>query len=96
MPYDYYRYTSYGIKKLLENQGFEIIEEKRLTSYIQILYQMKAEYYRHRFEGKKNFMIRIYKRIAIFSQIVKGIVLSKILPDNWSLYGDNLVLCRKV
>ncbi len=94
-PYDYKRYTSFGIIKLLENEGFEIISSKKATSYIEMIYQLKAEYYRYIFAEKKPWVRHFIQRTLISFQTLKGMIISSLLPENWSLYGDNIVLCRK-
>ena len=96
IPFDFKRYTSFGIKELLTNQGFEVIDVKKSTNYIEMIYQMKAEYYRYIFADKPPRIRHFVQRTLISFQTMKGRILNKILPDNWSFYGDNIVLCRKV
>jgi SAM-dependent methyltransferase len=35
-PYDYFRYTSFGLKRLLEEAGFEIVEQKRAGTGVRV------------------------------------------------------------
>ncbi len=96
VPYDYRRYTSYGIKTFLSNHGFEIVDCIKSTNYIEMIYQMKAEYYRYCFQNIKSATLRhFFQRTVISFQTLKGLVFSKILPRNYSLYGDNIILCKK-
>jgi len=37
MPYDFRRYSSYGIKKEVENSGFTIIKQEKLTKGIRVI-----------------------------------------------------------
>ena len=96
-PYDFHRYTGYGIKELLEKHGFEVIESRKSTSYIEMIYQMRAEYYRDLCQNINSKIRRkLINKIVIPFQIIKGLVLSKTLPKTWSFYGDNIVLCKKL
>ncbi len=96
VPYDFKRYTSYGIIDLLKKQGFEIIRVKKSTSYLEMIYQMKAEYYRYLF-SKKSPIVRHFMQGTIISfQNFKGTVMNRIFPKNATFYGDNIVLCKKL
>ena len=44
IPYDFERYTSYGIKHLLEKHGFEIVNLMKTTNYIETIFQMLCAY----------------------------------------------------
>ncbi len=97
VPYDFKRYTSFGIRIELEKHGFEILDYRKTTSFIEMIYQMKAEYYRAQFSGIKSLKIKhLLQRTIISFQTLKGVIMSKILPEDWSFYGDNIVLCKKV
>ncbi len=47
IPYDFGRYTSFGIIDLLQKNGFEIIELRKSTCYVEALATMSAEYVRY-------------------------------------------------
>ena len=97
-PYDYVRYTSYGIKRILRSHGFVIKRLNKSASYIEMIYQLKAEYVRY--EIDKIFpdgrVGRNLKRILIIPIMIKGIIMNWIFPENDSLYGNNVVLCQKI
>ena len=96
IPYDFHRFTSYGIIELLSDHGFETIELYKSTSYIEMIYQMKAEYYSYMFRNSRSFLLKTLVQLFVVSfQTMKGIVFSHFLPDNSSFYGDNVVLCIK-
>jgi SAM-dependent methyltransferase len=43
IPYDFYRYTQYGLRKLLDENGFEVMELERLEGYYGTLaYQFES------------------------------------------------------
>jgi len=44
IPYDYWRYTSFGSNYFLSEKGFEIIEQNKSGNYIETLVQMFSSY----------------------------------------------------
>lgn len=98
IPYDFRRYTSYGIVKLLEENGFEIIEQRKSTKSVQMIFQLWQEYIRDLFSriSKNGVFQLIIQLLLIFPATIIGLVLSFILPDSDGFYGDNIILCKKV
>ena len=95
LPHDYARYTSCGLEKLLQRHGFKIIHLTKSCNYIEILYQMKAEYYRCHSSLKGAFIRRLVQLTLIFWTSLKGIFFGRVLLKDYSLYGNNIVVCRK-
>lgn len=47
-PFDFARYTSYGLRALLERNGFEVLELRKTTSGVRAIGQMAIAYlYQH-------------------------------------------------
>lgn len=44
VPYDYARYTSFAMKHLLNKHGFEIVEEKKSSHFINVIIQLCCIY----------------------------------------------------
>lgn len=96
IPFDYGRYTSFGIKSLLKQHGFKVIKLKKSTNYVEMIYQMKMEYIRCEIFKINNPTIRHFlQRVIIAPLAIKGSIMQLILPKNMSFYGDNIVLCKK-
>lgn len=95
IPYDFNRFTQFGIEKCLKKHGFTIVESRKSTNYLEVVYQMKAEYYRYQFRNMSPRIRHIVQRTIISFQTLKGIIMSRILPVNWSLFADNIVMCKK-
>lgn len=94
-PYDYARYSSFGLKYLLEQHGFEIIENKKSGNDFRIFAQLlNAFIYKI---VKRNKVIKRLSTFCFMSFIsVGGILLSRILPQNNDLYLDNIILAKKI
>lgn len=94
-PYDYARYSSFGLKSLLEKAGFEIIKHIKTVNNFGIIYQMTNAYF---YKITRNIpVVKQLTTLFISSFItIFGILISKILPKNNDLYLDSVVLARKV
>jgi SAM-dependent methyltransferase len=94
-PYDYGRYTSFGLKYLISKKGFEIIDQRKSGNYVETLAQMFSSYmYTILCKGNKYISI-IVSFFFCAPVLIFGIVLQKILPKNSNLYLDNIILARK-
>lgn len=93
-PYDYARYSSFGLAHLLNQHGFEIIESKKSINDFRIFAQLLNAYIYK--TTQKNKVIRQLFTFFVMSTItIIGILLSKILPKNNDLYLDNIILAKK-
>lgn len=97
-PYDFGRYSHYGLEYLLNKHGFEVIERKKSGTYIQTIYQMKCCYWEKKIlVGVKNTIIyHLLSLIFITPITVRGLFWSMVLPDSDELYMDNIVFVKKV
>jgi SAM-dependent methyltransferase len=94
-PFDYARYSSFGLRHLLENHGYDIIEHRKSMDDIRVIFQMINAYIykqtvtRH---GKLNLLVNVML-MSPFN--ILGEIFVRILPRNTDLYLDNIVLARK-
>jgi SAM-dependent methyltransferase len=93
-PYDYARYSSFGLKSLLERNGFEIIKHRKSVNDFRVIAQLINGYiYKLTY---KYWVVKTLSTVFIMSFIsVGGIVISFLLPKNEDLYLDNIILARK-
>jgi len=95
-PIDYARYSSFGLKYLLEQHGFEILDQRKSVADIRVIFQLIAGYiYKITITQSKvlNLLIAIFL-ISPFN--VMGELLALLLPENNDLYLDNIVLVKKI
>lgn len=94
-PYDYARYSSFGLKSVLKENGFEIIKHIKSVNDLRVLVQLL-----NGFIYKKSVHIPILKQLltifVMFPINILGIAISKLLPSNNDLYLDNIILAKKV
>ncbi|MHB1530103.1 MAG: class I SAM-dependent methyltransferase [Acidiferrobacteraceae bacterium] len=94
-PYDYARYSSFGLRNLLEASGFEMLEHRKINADIRVLFQLTNAYlYKILWTqwSAANLLICV-TLMAPFN--VLGLLLCKLLPSNPDLYLDQAVLVRK-
>ena len=91
-PFDFARYSSFGIKSVLEKKGFTVIEQKKIAPDFSVIVQL-INGYLYKISSK----VRVIRNIVImFPLNVIGIISSKIFPSNKDLYLDNIILAKKV
>ncbi len=95
IPYDYRRYTSFGLKYILEKNGFQIIEQYKTTIGFPAIIQLFMSYCYKYIRNKPKFLSWILQIIisTIFNPI--GLILS-IFPGNQELFLGNTVYARKI
>ena len=93
-PYDYFRFTQFGIEELLKNAGLRIESIKKDSSALEAIAILINVYVMHNLVPNIRGLGRLYALLICFPIQVIAIVLSKILPDGGQLYL-NLVVCAK-
>jgi SAM-dependent methyltransferase len=94
VPYDYGRYTSFGITHLLEKHGFKVIELKKSGNFIRVLLQLWALYFFELFQklGRTGYALSL---VFIVPINILGSLAARLFPVNNSLYFNNIVLAEK-
>lgn len=95
-PYDYARYSSFGLCALLERQGFGILQHKKLAADATILFQLTNAYL-YKITQHLPMPIKLLFTgtvIAFFN--VLGILAGKLLPGNPDLFLDHAVLAERM
>lgn len=96
IPYDFGRYSSYGLKHLLEKNGFKVIHSEKSSNYLETVFQMLNAYL-FQFTTPPHLIFKIPLILLVnFPINVMGIVLSKLLPKSNALYLDNVMIAEKV
>ena len=95
-PYDYARYSSFGLKHILAENGFEIIEHRKSNNGIEVIFQLINDYL-YKVIMTENVYFNLLIIILLMAPInMAGLILSKLLPRNNDLYLDNIVLAKKI
>ncbi|HTE29359.1 MAG TPA: class I SAM-dependent methyltransferase [Chryseolinea sp.] len=95
VPYDFGRYTSFGIKHLMEKQGFRVIRQNKSGNFARVNFQLLALYF-YSLVNTKNKIVDYLLRMALIAPVnIIGSILLVIMPKNDSMYFNNIVLAKK-
>lgn len=95
IPYDFARYSSFGIHDILEKHGYTIMNSIKTTTYIATIFQMLAAYISQCVLPENRYARVALTPFFVSPFIIIGLTLSKVLPDNKRFYLNNAVLCKK-
>jgi SAM-dependent methyltransferase len=94
-PWDYARYTSFGLKSLLEKNGLDVLEQHKLNADIRVLFQL-INAYLYKVLRTRYTVLNVLFWIVIMAPFnILGALLYRLLPANPDLYLDQVVLARK-
>lgn len=94
-PYDFARYSSFGIKALLEKHGFEVVVQRKSMDDIRVIFQLLNAYIYKKTVTKSAWLNVLITLLFMAPFNVLGELLALITPQNPDLYLDNIVLARK-
>ncbi len=95
-PYDYARYSSFGLKHILNENGFEVIEHRKSNDGLEVIFQLLNTYI-YKKTATDNVYINLLLTLFLMAPVnIVGLILSKLFPRNEDLYLDNILLARKV
>ena len=96
IPYDFARYSYYGIKHLLEIHGYKIINYTKTSNNVGAIFQLIAAYISECFLPNNRYLRIILTPLFVSPITVIGTILSKILPSDNKLYLNNVIYCKKI
>lgn len=95
-PYDFARYSSFGIRHLLEQHGFEIIEQRKSMDDVRVIFQLINTYI-YKKTATTNAWLNLALTVLLMAPFnVLGELLHWVLPRNPDLYLDNIILARRL
>jgi SAM-dependent methyltransferase len=95
VPYDFGRYTSFGIKHLLEKHGFTVTSLHKSGNFARVNFQLWALYWYSIIETKNTVVKYLLRMLLIVPVNIIGTLLCPLLPKNNSLYFNNIVVAKK-
>lgn len=94
-PHDFGRYSSFGLRALLERHGFEVVSQRKTCADFRAIVQLtsgalyKVTRTRHR-------LLNILAQLVLIAPVnLIGGLLALVLPRNEDFYLDNIVLARR-
>jgi hypothetical protein len=95
VPFDYGRYSTYGIKYLLEKNNFVTLSIDKSTNFIETLFQLWMLYLHHQLKTRSIFVNTLFNVLFISPFALLGIFVSKILPVRNDFYHNSIILALK-
>jgi SAM-dependent methyltransferase len=93
IPYDFARYTSYGITHVLEKNGFEVLDVKKTTTYFLAVCQMLIAYLTQHVLPRKFAPARALAQLLfVFPLNLISLGLNSILPKRYEYFCNSVVL----
>lgn len=94
VPYDFGRYSSFGLHYLLEKHGFEILESKKDAHFAVVIAQL-WNLYLFNLGPHHKYLRLLYGMLVIAPFTILWSILLLILPKIDTLYFNNVTLVRK-
>lgn len=95
-PYDYGRYSSFGLRYLLEKNSFKILNFRKCTLSSEAIFQLIAGII-YKLTKTGSVYSNLFASVFLISPIIIfGIIISTILPRSHDLYLDNVILAQKI
>jgi SAM-dependent methyltransferase len=94
-PWDYARYSSFGLKALLEKQGFRVVSHQKLRADVSVLFQL-ANAYLFKITLGWPRAANVFLTATVMAPLtLLGLLGARLLPDNPDLYLDHVLLVEK-
>ena len=95
-PFDYARYSSFGLKALLEKNGFRVVHYEKLGADASTLFQLTNAYlFKISLHWNKYLKFAFIIFVMGFINLL-GAFAAKVLPKNPDFFLDQLILAEKI
>jgi SAM-dependent methyltransferase len=94
-PYDFGRYSSFGLRHVIEEAGFRVCEQRKTCADSRALVQLGSAYVYKLVHGRNRLVNRLTQVLLIAPVNIIGGLVALVIPGNPDFYLDNVVLARK-
>jgi len=95
-PNDYARYSSFGLRALLERHGFRVLRHRKLLADASVLFQLLNAYLFKITRSRFTSLNLVVNACVLAPVSLLGLVASAVLPKNPDLFLDQLVLAERL
>ena len=95
VPYDFARYTSFGITHVLKEGGYEVLELRKTTTFLEALGQLFISYLTF-LNPRSRFLRNLFQLFVIFPATMTVLILNAALPKRYEYFSNSVILARKV
>jgi SAM-dependent methyltransferase len=93
VPYDFARYTEWGIKCLLERHGFAVETQEKTSTHIETVAQLIVSYFYKYLPD--NAVFKAFRVFSIAPVFLVGLLLSRILPKGNGFFLNQVIVARR-
>ncbi len=91
-PFDYARYSTFGLRALLEKNGLRVLQQEKIGADASTLFQV-INVYVYKVVARWPSPLRLLATVGVMGSInVIGAVAGRLLPDNPDFFLDQVVL----
>lgn len=97
-PYDYARYSSFGLKHLMEKNGLEVVHYEKTGSFLEVLVQGLVSYLYFFIPHRPRLLEMLFFTVFITPFLLLGLLLRTLLPRRIrreDYYLNNIIVVRK-
>lgn len=95
-PYDYARYSSFGLRYLLSQNGFNVLVQRKTLCDASVVGQI-VNAYLFKCTRSRYAIVNVMTTIVLMAPVsILALILSKVLPRNEDLFLDSVVLAERV
>lgn len=95
IPFDFARYTSFGITHILNRNNFEVVKLTKTTTYILAVFQMLIAYLCQYALPNGRLIGKVSQLLVIFPLNVLALLLNIMLPKRYDYFCNSVVLATK-
>lgn len=98
-PNDYARYSSFGLKHLMEKNGFKLVTFQKVGNHFETIMQLRIMYIHMYIMPKFNKLVIVKPILEFFAYPILNIytnIFTRIFPNRNDLYLNNLIVCEKL
>jgi SAM-dependent methyltransferase len=94
-PYDFFRFTSFGLRELLMLSGFDVITMQKTTGLLEAVAQILSVYVVNNLSLSIRGWSRLLSLFVCCPIQIVGLLLQRLLPDQKKLFLDCVIVARR-
>jgi SAM-dependent methyltransferase len=95
-PWDYARYSSFGLRSLLERHGFKVLRHEKLLDDASVLFQLLNAYLFKVTRSRSLLLSLLLTPVLMAPVSVLGWLAGLVLPRNPDLFLDQVVVAERI
>ncbi len=94
-PYDFARYTSFGIKHVLNNAGFQVVHIIKSGTAFLAIAQVFIAYLTKYVSPQSRIGAIVFQLLVIFPLNTISLVVNEVMPKRYAYFCNCIILCKK-